>query len=147
VGWLLGHRFLLLTHVGRRSGKRRQTVLEIVDHDKTENTYTVAAAWGRKSDWFQNVQAKPEVAITIGGRRFVACASTLVVSEAERALEGYSRRHPSAFRALARLMLGEAPADLETACHRVAEQVPLVLFNPLGAEPPSRQSGVAEGSL
>jgi hypothetical protein len=27
LGWIFGHRFLLLTHKGRRSGKVRQTVL------------------------------------------------------------------------------------------------------------------------
>jgi hypothetical protein len=30
LGWLLGHRFLLLTHVGRKSGLQRRTVLEVV---------------------------------------------------------------------------------------------------------------------
>ena len=32
LGWLLGHRFLRLTHVGRRSGRRYRTVLEVVGH-------------------------------------------------------------------------------------------------------------------
>jgi hypothetical protein len=32
LGWLLGHRFLLLTHTGRRSGLRRQTVLEVMEY-------------------------------------------------------------------------------------------------------------------
>ena len=27
-GWMLGHRFLLLIHIGRRIGLRRHTVLE-----------------------------------------------------------------------------------------------------------------------
>jgi hypothetical protein len=30
LGWLLGHRFLLLTHRWRTSGKIYQTVLEVV---------------------------------------------------------------------------------------------------------------------
>ena len=34
LGWLLGHRLLLLTHIGRRTGLRRQTVLEVVEYRK-----------------------------------------------------------------------------------------------------------------
>ena len=34
LGWLLGTRFVLLTHTGRKSGLSRQTVLEVVRYDK-----------------------------------------------------------------------------------------------------------------
>jgi hypothetical protein len=34
LGWLLGDRFLLLTHTGRKSGLPRQVVLEVVHHDE-----------------------------------------------------------------------------------------------------------------
>jgi hypothetical protein len=30
LGWILGHRFMQLTHVGRRSGKVRRTVLAVL---------------------------------------------------------------------------------------------------------------------
>ncbi len=33
-GWLFRHRLLLLTHTGRRTGRRRQTVLEVVEYRK-----------------------------------------------------------------------------------------------------------------
>jgi len=29
-GWLLGHRFLRLTHIGRNSGRHYQTMLEVI---------------------------------------------------------------------------------------------------------------------
>jgi hypothetical protein len=32
MGWLFGHRCLLLAHTGRRSGLRRQNVLEVVEY-------------------------------------------------------------------------------------------------------------------
>ncbi|MFL5517182.1 MAG: nitroreductase family deazaflavin-dependent oxidoreductase, partial [Gemmatimonadales bacterium] len=35
LGWLLGHRFLRLHHVGRRSGRRYESVLEVVGHTAT----------------------------------------------------------------------------------------------------------------
>jgi hypothetical protein len=42
-GWLLGKRFLLLTHTGRLSGFSRQTVLEVVDYDPDTDTYVIAS--------------------------------------------------------------------------------------------------------
>jgi hypothetical protein len=33
LGWLLGHRFLMLVHQGRRSGLLRETVLEVILYD------------------------------------------------------------------------------------------------------------------
>jgi len=34
LGCLFGHRFLLLTHIGRRTGKRFQTVLEVMNTER-----------------------------------------------------------------------------------------------------------------
>ena len=45
LGWLLGGRFLLLNHTGRKTGLPRRTVLEIVHHDADNATLFVAAAW------------------------------------------------------------------------------------------------------
>ncbi len=43
LGWLLGNHFLLLVHIGRKSGKSRQTVIEVVQHDKKTDTYYVVS--------------------------------------------------------------------------------------------------------
>jgi hypothetical protein len=44
LGWLLGKRFMQLTHVGRRSGKVRRTVLAVLRFDeKTREIYAVSA--------------------------------------------------------------------------------------------------------
>ena len=66
LGWLLGKRFLLLEHRGRKSGVIRQTVIEVVDHDPQVGYFVVAAAWGNKSDWFKNISVHPKVAIEVG---------------------------------------------------------------------------------
>lgn len=34
LGWLLGRRFVCLTHIGRRSGRRYRTVLEAIGSDQ-----------------------------------------------------------------------------------------------------------------
>ena len=46
LGWLFGHRLLLLAHFGRRSGLRRQTVLEVVEYRKQGPEVVVANGFG-----------------------------------------------------------------------------------------------------
>jgi hypothetical protein len=48
-GWIMGERFLLLIHSGRKSGMPRQTILEVFQHDKTNDMYYVFAGWGEQS--------------------------------------------------------------------------------------------------
>jgi deazaflavin-dependent oxidoreductase (nitroreductase family) len=126
LGWLLGQRFLMLEHIGRRSGAKRRTVLEVVDHDRNTGRYVVASAWGPKSDWYRNIHAMPQVTVWVGGERFPAFARPMESDEAIEALRSYAERNPRAFRALARLMLGEVVSDPEENCRRLAAAVPLV---------------------
>jgi hypothetical protein len=46
LGRLLGHRFMLLTHCGRRSGRTFQTVLEVVQYDPRTQESVVCSGWG-----------------------------------------------------------------------------------------------------
>ena len=46
LGQLLGHRFMLLTHRGRRSGRVYQTALEVVRYDPSLRETVVASGWG-----------------------------------------------------------------------------------------------------
>jgi deazaflavin-dependent oxidoreductase (nitroreductase family) len=72
LGWLLGPRFLLLTHWGRRSGLPRQTVVEVIQHDTATGTYFIASGWGEKSDWLRNLQKTPEVTVQVSRQGFAA---------------------------------------------------------------------------
>ena len=126
LGWLLGDRFLMLTHIGRNSGLPREVVLEVVAHDRGTDTYIVASGWGKRSDWFRNIQHNPAVVVSIGRRRFDAVASQLPVDEATQRLGDYVRRHPVAARTLGRLILGEPLDGSEESCRRLAQSAPLV---------------------
>jgi hypothetical protein len=46
LGWVMGYRFRYLTHIGRKSGQPRHTVLEVVRYDKATSTCIVASGWG-----------------------------------------------------------------------------------------------------
>src|ERR671925_1864100 len=74
LGWLLGSRFLMLTHTGRKSGFPHQTVIEVVQHDKQTDTFYVVSGWGEKSDWYQNIRQSPAVIVRVGRRQLNANA-------------------------------------------------------------------------
>lgn len=123
LGFLLGGRFLMLEHIGRKSGKRRYVTLEVVRHDREAGAYVVASAWGERADWFRNVVQTPAVRVSSGfRRRRPAQAVRLPQAVAARELCDYAARHPQAFAMLTRFMLGEARDD----CDAVARVVPVV---------------------
>jgi deazaflavin-dependent oxidoreductase (nitroreductase family) len=71
-GWLLGRRFLLLIHIGRRTGLRRHTVLEIMQYRKEGPEAVVMSAFGRNADWLGNIEATPGPEVVIPSQHFVA---------------------------------------------------------------------------
>jgi deazaflavin-dependent oxidoreductase (nitroreductase family) len=92
-GWLPGHRFLLLIHVGRRTGLRRCTVLEVVEYRKEGPEVVVVSAYGRNADWLRNIEATRRPGIVIGSQRFAAEHRFLGEEEAVRVIAGYERRN------------------------------------------------------
>lgn len=135
LGWLLGHRFLLLTHTGRTSGLKRQTVLEVVRHDRTTGVYIIASGWGEKADWLRNIERTPAVTVQSGRERLDANAMRLPVAEAAREFADYTKRHPAAARTIARLLIGERLTGSEEECQRLAESIPLVALRPNAPAP------------
>lgn len=93
VGWLLGRRFLLLTHVGRRSGRHHRTVLEVIRYLDDADEYVVISGLGRGADWYRNICATPPVEVTVGRRRFVPDCRVLDEDRALDVLASYEQRH------------------------------------------------------
>jgi len=77
VGWLLGHRFLRLTHTGRQSGRRYQTMLEVIGTGPAPGEVIVIAGLGRSADWYRNVQAPRRPRSPSGGTVFDRCTALL----------------------------------------------------------------------
>ncbi len=130
LGWLLGKRFLLLEHRGRKTGMIRKAVVEVVAHDGQKGSYVVAAAWGSKADWYKNITAAPDVHIQVGARRFSAIARTLPADEAARQLEIYAAQHPFAFRRLGSRLLDSKAQDTAQLIRSFVATVPFVEFTP-----------------
>lgn len=129
LGRLLGNRFLLLHHIGRKSGLPRQTVLEVVRYDKASGTYVVAAGFGARSDWYQNIMANPHVKVDSGGRHMHAIAERLPPEAAEEELVDYYRRNPGLMKELARIM-GYRLDGTEDDVRALGRILPMVALKP-----------------
>ena len=104
LGWLLGNRFLMLTHIGRKTGRRRQTVLEIVHYDPSTRERIVMAGYGAQSDWYRNIQAQPAIDVQVGRQHFTPQQRMLSEEETLALLTWYQEHHPLVFRKLMNLM-------------------------------------------
>ncbi len=127
LGFLFGARFLLLTHIGRKSGLPRQAVIEVIHHDAEANIYYAASGFGEESHWFRNIIKTPQVTIQVGRRKMRALAKRLSVDEGEAILQQYAQKHPVALRVLSRYM-GVSYDDASEGVRRIAEQIPVVAF-------------------
>ena len=120
LGGLLGKRFLLLEHTGRKSGLPRKTVLEVVEIDDRRSPIIVSG-YGERSDWCRNVTADPEVFFTTGRRRVGATAIRLDRQQALAVFDRYRREHPRAAAAIGNRIGVSLVDDPESA----AAQLPL----------------------
>ncbi len=129
LGWLLGHRFLLLTHRGRKTGRARQTMLEVVRYDPATRESVVAAAWANRADWYRNIQARPALRVQTAGVRYTPLQRFLSPDEVYAALRDYERRHAVAARVLGP-WLGIPFGQSEAVLRAVAASLPMVGFRP-----------------
>jgi deazaflavin-dependent oxidoreductase (nitroreductase family) len=131
LGGLLGSRFLLLTHTGRKSGKKRQTVLEVVRYDKATTTFIVAVGFGPESDWYKNLHNNPKVTVQCGRHRWEMIANFLTPEQAGNEMLDYAQRHPQALGELARFM-GYRLDGSQEDIRAMGQALSMVAFQPRG---------------
>jgi deazaflavin-dependent oxidoreductase (nitroreductase family) len=102
LGWLLGKRFMLLTHVGRHSGKVRRTVLAVLRFDKHSKEIYAVSAW-KRSDWYYNIQTAPALQVETGFVRYVPMQRTLSAEEITTTFIEYRNKHPIFSRMICRI--------------------------------------------
>jgi deazaflavin-dependent oxidoreductase (nitroreductase family) len=132
-GWLFGRRFLLLIHVGRRTGLRRHTVLEVMQYRKEGPEVVVMSAFGRNADWLRNIEATPGPKVVIGSQSFAAAHRFLAEEEAVAVVTGYEQRNwlvaPIIRLVLSRLLGWRYGASTNDR-RRLVAQLPLIAFRP-----------------
>ncbi len=129
LGWMLGHRRLLLTHQGRKTGRLRQTVLDIVRFDPVTKECLVFSMYGEQADWYQNIQAHPALEIQTGRDRFVPVHRVLPPEEAEAMMTAFWRQYPRGVRLGLRL-LGFQYDETEASKQAILSSLRVVSFRP-----------------
>jgi len=71
LGRLLGHRFLVVVHRGRRTGTLYRTLVEVVRWDPVRGEAIVASGWGERASWYRNLLAAPAAEVWRAGERVV----------------------------------------------------------------------------
>ncbi|AYF75214.1 nitroreductase family deazaflavin-dependent oxidoreductase [Nocardia yunnanensis] len=118
LGFLFGHRLLLLEHVGRKSGQPRYVALETVARP-TPTTLVIASGFGSRAQWYRNLLAHPACHVTIAFHyRTPATARPLTPDETNSVLTEYQQAHPRAYHHLS--------AIIESAISDTIDNVPLI---------------------
>lgn len=125
LGGLLGGRFLLLIHTGRKTGLKREVVLELVRHDRERKVYVVVSGWGEKADWYRNIGEHPQVEIQVRRARMRAVAERIDPGTAGEELARYGMKNPGGLQSLARLM-GYRISQDESDYRALGEYLPVV---------------------
>jgi len=131
--WLFGKRLLLLAHTGRRTGLRRETVLEVVEYRGEGPEVVVANGFGPDSEWLRNIQAKSDEEVTVGPEHFAASHRFLGEDEAMKVIEQYEHRNrliTPIVRAGFTWLLGWRYRATESDRRRLVRQIPLLAFRP-----------------
>src|ERR1051326_3191343 len=136
--WLRCTRCLLLTHIGRRSGLRRQTVLEVVEYRPEGPEVVVANGFGPDSDWVRNIEAGAGEEITVGSKHFLASHRFLGEEEAVKVIEDYEYRNRFIAPLVRRVfswLIGWKYHSTNSDRHRLARELPLIAFRPQSRQP------------
>ncbi len=135
LGPLFGKKFLLLNHIGRKSGRVRQAVVEIDRYDPDAGVYIIASGFGKKSDWYRNLKKTPEVTIQVGSKKLRARAELLSPQQSGEEMLHYAQKHRKAALNLIRLigLEVENPDDPEEWRTVGREYIPFVALHVLGS--------------
>jgi deazaflavin-dependent oxidoreductase (nitroreductase family) len=131
-GWLLGDTFLLLVHVGRKSGRSYSTVVMVLRYDQSTREAVICSAWGKDGDWIRNLQAHPALKVQLGREVFTPAQRFLSADESMAILTGFQQRHPYRSRLLA-AVLGWGDLRCRSAAREFVSTRPFVSLWPLGS--------------
>lgn len=129
LGWLLGHRRLLLTHQGRKTGRLRHTALDVMRFDPVTKECLVISMYGERADWFRNIVAHPALEVQTGRDRFVPEQRILPPEEAQAVITSFWQQYPRAVRLSLRL-LGFQYEDTEGSRQAICAALRVVSFRP-----------------
>jgi deazaflavin-dependent oxidoreductase (nitroreductase family) len=132
LGRLLGHTCLLLTHVGRRTGKPHDTVAMVLRRDRRTGELVIMSGWGPRADWILNLRVHNALRVQVGREDFVPEQRFLSDDEAAAVAHEFLQQHPWRAR-LATTILGWGDLRSEQAIRDFVRIRPFVAFRPASA--------------
>jgi deazaflavin-dependent oxidoreductase (nitroreductase family) len=120
---------VMITHRGRKTGRIRQTILEVAHYDLVTREYVIGAAYGSRTDWYQNILAHPALSVQVGRQRYVPLQRQLTPEEALTILRDYQQRHPWLFRQCTRLF-GFPNDGTDESLLTLSRAIPGMAFRP-----------------
>ena len=96
-GWerMIGAQWMLITTTGRKSGKPREAMVDVMDYDAASDTYFIEAAYGSRADWVRNIQSNPRFKAQVGRRKFYARMTSLSNENAGELMVKFFRAKPA----------------------------------------------------
>lgn len=129
MGWLMGKRMIYFEHIGRTSGIKRRSIVEIIRYDQAQDIYYVVSGYGEKADWFRNIMKTPKVFAQVANRRFNADVERLSQERALEEFQDYARRNPKMFKYLG-MLLGFKLEGTEEEIEQLSRILPVITFIP-----------------
>ncbi len=131
-GWMLGRTFLMLVHVGRKSGQLHNTVAMVLAEDADNGEIVICSAWGPDADWVRNLRAGPGREVRIAHYRFAPEHRFLSEDEAIAVAVSFRRRHPRRLQLLS-AVLGWGGLRSDAAVREFVRGHPFVALRPAAA--------------
>ena len=131
-GWMLGRTFLMLVHVGGKTGQPHDMVAMVLADDPDTGEVVICSGWGPDADWLHNLHAGPAKEVRIAGDRFVPEHRFLTEDEAVAVTVAFRRRHPRRLR-LITVILGWGDLRSDAAVRDFVQGQPFVALRPAGA--------------
>jgi len=126
LGWLFGKRILRLNHIGRVSGRQRQVILEVVEHDRADGSFVVASGWGPTAAWYRNILHTPQVSIQDRRRTIPVTAVPLTADQGAEIFARYVAQHRAAATYLLPRLMGFSVDGSEADFRAVGRRMPFV---------------------
>lgn len=128
LGWITGHAFLVVTHVGRRTGKHHRIVLYVQQYDRATREATVISVWG-ETQWIRNIRRQPATQVEIALQRYTPEQRFLSTDEIFQLEKRFRQRHRIIAWGQARLMGWPWPAT-DDQLRELSDTMRAVAFHP-----------------
>jgi len=96
-GRLVPRKILILTTIGRKTGKPRMTAVEY-GYDAAADEYFLMSGWGGRSDWYRNARANPRVQIWFRDKKIDAVARQATNDDVVKVMQEVLAINPHAVR-------------------------------------------------